>query len=192
VNPALGEILAPWRIPALIGAAGFGALWGSFLNVCIARIPRGMSVVSPPSHCFACGTRVLARDNIPILSYLLLRGRCAAAAGMPCRGQVLCGSPSYAGALVEAITAAWSCFRHQALVPSVGLRAWLDTQGTLAATALGECWVARYHRGRLLRLRPAPSWSCCDGKPSSTSTPSACLDRESPCPRWSAVQRRTG
>jgi leader peptidase (prepilin peptidase)/N-methyltransferase len=76
VNPALGEFLAPWRIPALIGAAGFGALWGSFLNVCIARIPRGMSVVSPPSHCFACGTRVLARDNIPILSYLLLRGRC--------------------------------------------------------------------------------------------------------------------
>jgi len=76
VNPALGEYLAPWRIPALIGAAGFGALWGSFLNVCIARIPRGMSVVSPPSHCFACGTRVLARDNIPILSYLLLRGRC--------------------------------------------------------------------------------------------------------------------
>jgi leader peptidase (prepilin peptidase)/N-methyltransferase len=59
-----------------VGAAGFGALWGSFLNVCIARIPRGMSVVSPPSHCFACGTRVLARDNIPILSYLLLRGRC--------------------------------------------------------------------------------------------------------------------
>ena len=76
MNPALGEYLASWRIPALVGAAGFGALWGSFLNVCIARIPRGMSVVSPPSHCFACGTRVLARDNIPILSCLLLRGRC--------------------------------------------------------------------------------------------------------------------
>ena len=76
MNPALGEYLAPWRIPVLLGAAAFGALWGSFLNVCIARIPRGMSVVSPPSHCFACGARVLARDNIPILSYLLLRGRC--------------------------------------------------------------------------------------------------------------------
>jgi leader peptidase (prepilin peptidase)/N-methyltransferase len=76
VNPALAETLAPWRIPALIGAAGFGALWGSFLNVCIARIPRGMSVVSPPSHCFACGAHVKPRDNIPILSYLLLRGRC--------------------------------------------------------------------------------------------------------------------
>jgi Type II secretory pathway, prepilin signal peptidase PulO and related peptidases len=76
VNPPLGEYLAAWRLPALIGAAAFGAVWGSFLNVCIARIPRGISVVSPPSHCFACGAGVLARDNIPILSYLLLRGRC--------------------------------------------------------------------------------------------------------------------
>lgn len=76
VNPTLGENLAVFKIPALIGAAGFGALWGSFLNVCIARVPRGMSVVLPPSHCFACGHHVQARDNIPILSYLLLRGRC--------------------------------------------------------------------------------------------------------------------
>jgi leader peptidase (prepilin peptidase)/N-methyltransferase len=76
VNPGLAETLAPWRIPALVGAAGFGALWGSFLNVCIARIPRGISVVSPPSHCFSCGAPVKARDNIPIVSYLLLRGRC--------------------------------------------------------------------------------------------------------------------
>ncbi|HEY5282986.1 MAG TPA: prepilin peptidase, partial [Polyangia bacterium] len=98
MNPALGEILAPWRTPAIIGAAGFGALWGSFLNVCIARIPRGMSVVSPPSHCFACGTRVLARDNIPILSYLLLRGRCRH-----------CGAKfSARHALIEAITAVLS------------------------------------------------------------------------------------
>jgi leader peptidase (prepilin peptidase)/N-methyltransferase len=76
VNPILSEGLVALQIPALVCAAGFGALWGSFLNVCIARIPRGMSVVSPPSHCFACGRRVLARDNIPILSYFLLRGRC--------------------------------------------------------------------------------------------------------------------
>lgn len=72
MNPFLGEYLAV----VLAAAAVFGAIWGSFLNVCIARIPRGMSVVTPPSHCFACGTRVLARDNVPILSYLLLRGRC--------------------------------------------------------------------------------------------------------------------
>jgi leader peptidase (prepilin peptidase)/N-methyltransferase len=77
-------------------AAGFGAIWGSFLNVCIARIPRGMSVVSPPSHCFACGGRVLARDNIPILSYFILRGRCRH-----------CGAKfSARHALVEALTGA--------------------------------------------------------------------------------------
>ncbi len=76
MNPTLGEILSTWKLPLLLTAAVFGTLWGSFLNVCIARIPRGISVVRPPSHCFACGQRVLARDNIPILSYLLLRGRC--------------------------------------------------------------------------------------------------------------------
>ncbi len=98
MNPALAEALAPWRIPALVGAAGFGALWGSFLNVCIARVPRGMSVVSPPSHCFACGARVKARDNIPIVSYLLLRGRCRS-----------CGAKfSARHALVEALAAALS------------------------------------------------------------------------------------
>src|SRR5688572_19439037 len=57
-------------------AAVFGTLWGSFFNVCIARIPLGQSVVRPPSHCFSCGKTVKAWDNIPILSYLLLRGRC--------------------------------------------------------------------------------------------------------------------
>jgi leader peptidase (prepilin peptidase) / N-methyltransferase len=65
-----------YMVVLLVLAAAFGASWGSFLNVCIARIPRGMSVVSPPSHCFACGAHVRARDNIPILSYFLLRGRC--------------------------------------------------------------------------------------------------------------------
>lgn len=60
----------------VVMAAVFGAAWGSFLNVCIARIPRRMSIVKPPSHCFSCKTPVAAADNIPILSWLLLRGRC--------------------------------------------------------------------------------------------------------------------
>ena len=55
-----------------------GALWGSFFNVCIARIPLGKSVVHPGSHCFSCGASVKAYDNIPLLSYLWLRGRCRA------------------------------------------------------------------------------------------------------------------
>ena len=56
--------------------AALGAIVGSFANVCIHRLPRGESVVTPPSHCPACGKRIAARDNVPLVSYLLLRGRC--------------------------------------------------------------------------------------------------------------------
>lgn len=49
---------------------------GSFLNVVAARVPRGLSVVRPRSACMHCGTEIRSRDNIPILSWLLLRGRC--------------------------------------------------------------------------------------------------------------------
>jgi leader peptidase (prepilin peptidase)/N-methyltransferase len=54
----------------------FGAVVGSFLNVCIYRIPRGESIVFPASHCPECGNKIRAFDNIPIISYLLLRGKC--------------------------------------------------------------------------------------------------------------------
>jgi leader peptidase (prepilin peptidase)/N-methyltransferase len=53
-----------------------GACVGSFLNVVIARLPHGKSLVSPPSACPRCGARIGWRDNVPILSWLLLRGRC--------------------------------------------------------------------------------------------------------------------
>lgn len=56
----------------------FGAVAGSFLNVCISRIPQGKSVVYPPSHCPKCLSRISFYDNIPIISYALLRGRCRA------------------------------------------------------------------------------------------------------------------
>lgn len=49
---------------------------GSFLNVVAARLPEGRSLVSPPSSCGGCGARIAWRDNVPVLSYLLLRGRC--------------------------------------------------------------------------------------------------------------------
>jgi leader peptidase (prepilin peptidase) / N-methyltransferase len=49
---------------------------GSFLNVVAARLPEGRSLVHPPSACGACGTQIAWRDNVPIVSYLLLRGRC--------------------------------------------------------------------------------------------------------------------
>lgn len=53
-----------------------GAVVGSFLNVCISRIPNGQSVIQPPSHCPKCQTPIPFFHNIPLISYLLLRGRC--------------------------------------------------------------------------------------------------------------------
>lgn len=53
-----------------------GAIVGSFLNVCIYRIPRGDSVIRPSSHCPACNQPISFFDNIPLISYLLLRGKC--------------------------------------------------------------------------------------------------------------------
>jgi leader peptidase (prepilin peptidase) / N-methyltransferase len=86
--------LGLWIVVALIGLAV-----GSFANVCIHRIPRGKSVVMPPSHCPACGTHIRWFDNIPVLSYVLLRGRCR-----DCRVTI---SPRYL--LVEVFTALIWC-----------------------------------------------------------------------------------
>ena len=55
----------------------FGAMTGSFLNVCIYRMPRGESVVSPPSHCPHCNYRIPAYLNIPLVTWLYLRAKCA-------------------------------------------------------------------------------------------------------------------
>jgi leader peptidase (prepilin peptidase)/N-methyltransferase len=70
-----------WVAVALHPAAAvlafvWGALWGSFGNVVIYRLPRGESVVYPPSHCPACSTPIRGFDNVPIFAYLWLRGRC--------------------------------------------------------------------------------------------------------------------
>ena len=73
------DVLASDLPPLLIDVFAFlfGAAWGSFFNVAIYRLPRGMSVVSPPSQCPSCGKLIPARHNIPIVGYLLLRGRTA-------------------------------------------------------------------------------------------------------------------
>lgn len=58
------------------GTLLFGLIVGSFLNVCIVRLPRGRSIANPPSHCPRCRTRIRFYDNIPIISFLILRGKC--------------------------------------------------------------------------------------------------------------------
>ena len=54
----------------------FGLVVGSFLNVVIYRVPRNESIVTPRSSCPSCGAQIAARDNIPVVSWILLRGRC--------------------------------------------------------------------------------------------------------------------
>lgn len=81
---------------AAVLAGVLGLAVGSFLNVVIHRLPRGESLSRPRSRCPGCGAQIAARDNIPVLSWLLLRGRCRH-----------CGEPISARyPLVEALTAA--------------------------------------------------------------------------------------
>ena len=62
----------------LVWSGLFGLLVGSFLNVLIHRLPREESIVRPGSRCPSCGAPVRALDNVPVLSWLILRGRCRA------------------------------------------------------------------------------------------------------------------
>jgi leader peptidase (prepilin peptidase)/N-methyltransferase len=73
----------------------FGLIFGSFLNVCIVRLPRKQSIVLPGSHCPLCKHPIRWFDNIPVLSYVLLKGRCR-----DCKARI---SPQYAA--VEALAA---------------------------------------------------------------------------------------
>lgn len=59
-------------------AGCLGLAVGSFLNVVVYRVPRGESIVKPRSRCPSCQTPILDRDNIPVVSWMLLRGRCRA------------------------------------------------------------------------------------------------------------------
>ena len=102
----------PWYFPTI--AFLFGACIGSFLNVCIYRIPAGKSVVRPGSHC-ACGKPIAWYDNIPILSWFILRGKARC-----------CGRPfSFRYPAIEALTG------------GLFLAAWLSAP-TLSAAL---CWM---------------------------------------------------
>jgi leader peptidase (prepilin peptidase)/N-methyltransferase len=80
---------------------------GSFLNVVLVRVPARRSLVRPPSSCVSCEARILWRDNVPVLSYLLLRGRCR-----HCRERISLLYPA-----VEAGTAAAAAVLCAALLP---------------------------------------------------------------------------
>jgi leader peptidase (prepilin peptidase)/N-methyltransferase len=89
----ISRIVPPWFFPLWVGLVG--ACVGSFLNVCIYRIPKEESVVAPRSHC-GCGKLIAWYDNIPILSWLILRGRARC-----------CGRPfSFRYPAIEFLTAA--------------------------------------------------------------------------------------
>ena len=79
----------------LFGAAALGAIIGSFLNVCVHRLPRQQSVAWPPSACPNCGHMLAWYENIPVLSYLALRARCR-----KCRAPISARYP-----IIEALTA---------------------------------------------------------------------------------------
>jgi leader peptidase (prepilin peptidase)/N-methyltransferase len=88
------EVLMGIFLDVFIGMVG--AVVGSFLNVCIYRIPEGRSIVFPSSHCPGCKHPIRPWDNIPLVSYLILRGKCR-----HCQGEIPLQYP-----VVELITAA--------------------------------------------------------------------------------------
>lgn len=105
-----------WQIRQMLPAAFigvcvflFGLAIGSFLNVCILRIPAGKSIVKPASACTKCGAAIRPYDNIPVLSWLVLGGRCR-----KCKARI---SPMYP--LVELLTGLlfYACYRAFGLTP---------------------------------------------------------------------------
>jgi leader peptidase (prepilin peptidase)/N-methyltransferase len=92
-------------VPEVWLAGIFGLLIGSFLNVCIYRWPRDLSVVRPRSKCPACDAGIAWYDNVPVLSWLLLRGRCR-----HCRARIHWRYPVVE--LLTAVSFAWFVSQH--------------------------------------------------------------------------------
>lgn len=127
--------MAP-SLPIELAALLLGLLFGSFLNVCITRLPRGESIVHPRSRCRDCGDTIRWYDNIPLLSFALLRRRCRA-----CHAPIPWRYP-----LVEIATAAWFVLTTALLLH--GLPAATTTEqlarlvlSDLAVLGLGFCLI---------------------------------------------------
>jgi leader peptidase (prepilin peptidase)/N-methyltransferase len=124
-----------WLFLTLMGA--FGLIFGSFANVVIWRLPRRESLSQPPSHCPKCGTPIRPWDNVPIVSWLLLRGRCRD-----------CGEPiSWRYPAVEALSGALWVLAAAIYGP---------TPACIVAVVF--FWTARWRR---------PEWSRCSRVSSS-------------------------
>lgn len=125
-----------WLLIVLCGA--FGLAIGSFLNVVIYRVPRKESIVTPRSACPSCKTELAGRDNIPVLSWLLLRGKCRT-----------CGAPiSWQYPVVELLTAGlfagvagrfgynWEVPAYLALFAGLVALSWIDVERMLLPKAI--------------------------------------------------------
>jgi leader peptidase (prepilin peptidase) / N-methyltransferase len=123
-SPALGAVFT-FLVFAL------GTAIGSFLNVVIHRVPRGESIVRPGSHCPGCKTPIPAWANVPIVAWLVLRGRCRS-----CRERI---SPRYL--LVEALTGIVfvALYLHEGLVPRL-LADWALASALIAITFIDFDW----------------------------------------------------
>jgi leader peptidase (prepilin peptidase)/N-methyltransferase len=127
----------------LVVAFGFGTFIGSFLNVCVHRLPRNESIVLPPSRCYACGSRLTWYDNLPLIGWLLLWGHCR-----------WCGtsfSPRYlfaelaVGALT-ALTTWWALTQPSPWTEAIGL------PGVVLALAAGLALVWMLYVAALIDL----------------------------------------
>jgi len=115
--------------PALPIAFLGGMIAGSFIGVVAHRVPRGMSIVGPRSECDSCGVQIAAYDNIPVLSWLLLRGRCRS-----CAARIPARYPLVELALGAAFVATALVFREQPAELALGL----VFVGMLAAVTLTD------------------------------------------------------
>jgi leader peptidase (prepilin peptidase) / N-methyltransferase len=109
-----------------------GSCFGSFLNVCIYRIPRRMSLLRPRSRCPHCGSAILARHNVPVLGWLVLRGRCR-----DCRTGI---SPRYPA--IEVVVGLLFALPYLVAVACCSGDPWERIgAGAMLAVLLG-CWTA--------------------------------------------------
>jgi len=144
-------------------AGVLGTIMGSFLNVVVYRLPRHESLITPASHCPGCGTPVKPYDNIPILSWLLLRGHCRscgtaisvryplveALTGALCLGAVLAGESAAdialaLGLILLVVPAALIDLEHR-IIPNV-----ITLPGSLLAIGLGLALDPAGEPGRLI------------------------------------------